>query len=250
MTREPRYLFRRFVALLVDGFLAALVAVALMAPFVAVMGTDNIRFGNAPIRVNQCGAGETITEEMLELLGKMPVQVSYCRTWVFGLDNGLTAEVILSQSRNGNVTRTHSATVSVSDLGTPVWPGAPDVPLAVALMVIGSAAFLARAGRRTPGKALVGLDVYDLAGRADALRREGIRWMPVMVLAFFEGVVGFFPSLTDWPTGWTWAQTFWTGLGFGLPLLAFMLWYYIVPFFTGDHRARWDRMVGSRVTRS
>ncbi len=163
MRPEPRYLFRRFVALIVDGILSALVAFVFTLPFVSIQGTDQLRFGNMPIKVYECGRGENITEEMYELIGKKPVEVNYCRSWVLGVDNGVTARIILSQSQKGKWTRTHEVTVPVGDTGVPVSPGNPDVPLGGSLMVVSSAAFLARAGRRTPGKALMGLLVGTAA---------------------------------------------------------------------------------------
>ena len=245
MSAEPRHLFRRFIAASLDVFLVFLVVFTVTAPFVTAFGSGHFRFGSGAFDTKHCEPIAAIPAKTHDLLGGMPGQVNYCRVRVFGVDNGLWAIKVLRNSR-GDTILAETRRMPVDDNGVQIWPGQPDVPLVPAVMVILSATALARAGGRTPGKALNGLRVVGLTGPADALRREGIRWMPGLVLSFLHGAADHYGTILGRPLFMT--PVLGTYLNIGI--IAFLVWYYLVPFFTGDRRARWDRIVDTHVERA
>jgi len=113
-TTAPRYLLRRVLALNVDALLASLVAFALAAPLVSLPGTDSIRLGYGVFREQTCDQSRFSSAQIRAVVGTQPSQVQSCRTRILGVDNGRTAEMVLSGG-SGFVSWWTTASLPVSD---------------------------------------------------------------------------------------------------------------------------------------
>ncbi|GEM_PF-6343671 len=247
----PRYLWRRLAAFLIDLALAGFLTMLLMWPLMHG-ATDKLRMGNPILTVSRCGSGTGMTPEMAAYLGRDRVlAITYCQRWAGWIPNGQTADVLLERERVGKWTRSLTATVPIDQKGRPVQPVAPDGLIALFLLIVGSAWLLTRTGGQTIGKALLGLEV-ELPDNAAALRREMFRVLPAVVLVLADGALQASPTLARGVQA-AFAQLISTGpvpiILVALALSALSFWYYVLPFFRGDRRARWDRWAGSRVVR-
>ncbi len=235
----PRHFWRRLLALAVDLMLAGLIATLVMWPLLRE-NTDRIRIAMPGFRLSVCQDGTFITPQMAEYLQRDRVlAVRYCRDRAWWVENGYRAELLLERERKGNVTRSLTANVPVDSQGRPVAPVTPDPIIALFLLIAGGAFCLVRWGGATPGKRLLGLRVV-LPGPGSALRRETVKFLPLAMLVTAGTLL---PPGLYMPPGPVGPALIW------VTVLAFLFWYYLLPFFTGERRARWDRWAGSRVER-
>lgn len=247
MSTEPRYLFRRLVAFLVDVVLVNAVVVVLMAPLVWSFGPEKFRLETVPITISRCREIDNLGGALGEMLAHPTLEsLKICHQSALIFSNGDT--LFATYRADGSRTRIiREIPVRYTDDAhiETVAPTSVDSLLAPALLVVLGAAFLAFRDGRTPGKALLGLRVTPVDPPA-ALRREGLKFMPVLILSLLSGL----SLLTTVYTGWAPRVSPRFALGLGAALALFLLWYYLVAFFAGDRRALWDRAVGTRVERS
>ena len=264
---QPRLFWRRVFAALIDYF--SVVFIVATALFVVTFGGalgdahSRVRMGLQAFHFSSCHSGTAMSPEMAAFLGRDTVHaISYCRDQVFFYPNGDKAKVTLSQVQEGNVTMSYSVTVPIDDQGRPVSPSYPDVPLSLFLTIVGGAWWMSRWNGTTPGKDLMGLRVTPITKDA-ALRREVLRFLPLIGLYLIAVVRSYLPPVL--PMGniedlWTihfdisptidFVAAFTPStIAILVALLAFLGWYYLLPLFRGDGRARYDVWLGTKVVR-
>lgn len=229
-----------------DVFLVNVIAALLMAPLIWSFGPETYRVSTTPIKVTKCQVLDEIGGDLGRMLAAPTLQeLQRCHESAIVFSNGhsLTATYFEEGDRVRRSLEIPVRLVEETSIEA-VEPTSVDGALSVALLVVLSAAFLGFRGGRTPGKALLGLRV-NTSTPAMALRREGLKSMPLLVLSLLWAlamIVSAFANMV-----FTVSQPFALGMGAGLFL--FLLWTYILPLFQGDRRARWDRAVGTHVER-
>ncbi len=241
---EPRHFWRRVFALLVDYLLASAVAFALVWPFLG--NTDRIRLGGAfELNSRQCWTSDTAPQELHDLLAPLPLtRLEFCKTWAWGVPNGLTAKLESIETSERGFKTTRYMVVAISDDGMPANPFYPQGPLATILFLVGSAVALSRRGS-TPGKRLLGLRLSEVPDLRRALRREAWRVAPLLLVTTFElglALIGTeaLPMLAAIPVWVLFAgvAAFWAGI----------LWYYW-PILRWRGAMRHDARTGLSVVR-
>ncbi len=260
MSAAPRYLFRRFVAFVVDYLLAAFLSAWMLAPLI-VGHTDHLRLGVSSVSWQRCAPGTFVSPELLEYLQRDQIMgIRYCEKTVAGVPNGFTAGVLLEYEREQRgkvfVERMQTINLPVDEQGRPVQPVSPDVPLFLFLIIVGGAWLLSRWQGQTPGKRLLRLRVEG-ATPPRALRREFRKFLPFVAVTYLTAVAAILVDALDLRDPWAGQVpdmgagqiVGWALIGL-IAIVLFLLWYYVVPFFRGDRRARWDRAAGTRVVRA
>ena len=242
---QPRFLWRRGAAFLIDLLLASIATFAILAP-VKLAFPDEVRLSSAPFYLRQCEDLETAPAAVRDLAKDWPIEgrplsrIEACRIWVLGIDNG---RVIRLEAGDDGFSRFRE--VAVGEDGTPTDPLTPGAWLQWALLVFGGAAFLSAAGR-TPGKRLLGLRVEGpVRSYGRMLAREAVRLLPVLVgVAASEWAARAVPSAAP-----TEAPSLALALLPNAAILALVLALWILPLLFWRGRMPHDRAAGTVVAR-
>jgi hypothetical protein len=238
---EPRFLVRRAAAFILDLGLAWLLAMALIWPLLG--HRDGIRLNEVGLVQKACQQANQVPQVLHDMVApKVLNGVVICRSFVWGIDNGLSAQLIYDGKATAGATTARSLIVPVDTAGLPVNPWQPQLALGLGLLVLGSAGFLVLFGS-TPGKWLFGLRVVGEGGFWHALARETQRFWPLGLIALLTS--GFLLG----------ERAVATALAAGpiLPLTAlaagFLLWHYLWPLLRWSGAMPWDLHTRLLLTR-
>jgi len=129
---QPRYLFRRLIALFIDWTMAAIFTLLLLYPFVRGH-TDQIRYSGNIISGGSHQNSSVAPKQLHELNKSQPISALtiYTKKPFFLFENGLTAKLDYgtSQKKYGPVTvkTGTSITVPINNYGIPVYPVYPQI---------------------------------------------------------------------------------------------------------------------------
>ena len=244
MTTPPRYLFRRFFALLVDYGLISILTTLMLLPLVRG-NTDNFRLSGV-FHSAQCQTVTSGPQSLHDLVAPAVISGAIlCENKTNFVENGRVLKLVLDQktSKNGNVSYSTQKTLelAISEQDDVIHPIAPQGLLDLVLLALISAFLLSRWQGKTPGKALLGLRVTGL-GQGAALRREVARVLP---LVFFQIFVFLPPSFLI-----TLLNHFYVFTAGTVLLTIFLGWYYVWPLIRWQGQSRHDRFAGSQVERA
>lgn len=248
---QPRFLFRRAVALIVDWLLVSLLVTLLLFPFVKGH-TDEIRFSNAALSFSKCKEPVAFPQEIHDLVAPNAIfGARICAIQPFGIRNGLTIALIYGDADQINKTapqqqkqrvNAQRMTIPISDHGKPVHPVHPQDYLHVFMVIVASAFFLIWKNGKTPGKALTGLRVVNLT-RSAALKREFWRFVPFVVLAILSGLIT--PEIHT-----RIIEEIYLAITISAILVVFLFWYYAWPMIRWSGTLRHDKLAGTKVIRN
>lgn len=239
----PRYFWRRVGATLIDMLLATIVSLLILLPFLG--NTDHVRLDESGFYRKFCVNVTSIPPEAFAVIApEQPAAAVACKTSVFGINNGMTMQLIYGVSRSGSMTFQRNANFAIDAAGKPVTPLTPQ-SLLMAALLIGVGGFLLRRRGQSPGKRLLGLRV--IAAETHPFRREALKYL----LLILNGMV----LLVTWALGPTllprMAALSGATIGIGAVLFALACAaYYLLPLLRWRGAMPWDRMVGSFVTLS
>lgn len=244
---QPRYFWRRVLALLVDWALVALVTTLLVLPFLDPDRTG-LRLSGAPLTFTTCQNVTSVSQNIADLVAPEVIAGgTLCKVRPFGFYNGRTLNLVYAhnQSKDGGVTWSTSRTLSVALNGDDevVQVFTPQSLLVPLFLMILSAVLLGR-NRRTPGKRLAGLRV---AGQGCAMCREARRLGPFVVLGALTFAMGALPASTL--SGLAHAPVWVLILGGGA-IFAYFAGFFLLPLIRWRGAMPYDRKTGFEVQRS
>jgi RDD family len=241
----PRYIWRRFLATIVDLLIAGLISTILLWPFLG--DRSGIRLDASNLSFTNCLA---ITKMGPDLAALFPdyrlTGGTVCDHYTYFVYNGQSLN--LSAEQDGSDTKTtisFPVTFSGNDFVS-VAPIEPQSPVSLAIFILGSATFLTFA-TATPGKRLLGLYVDPDAPFPRLLKREALRNLPLIVEAIaqfpdFFSLQSASPAMAN-AIGITQIAALITAAG-----LALLLW--IIPLIRWRGTMPYDRATGLQVTRA
>jgi hypothetical protein len=257
----PRYFWRRIFAFSLDYLMVSVLAFAL----VALLATSERRVISPPF-INfgtfGCQNIQQILPELRERLQNFNfdfdriASARVCERRSFGML--VSRQFVLHFDRkateHGWATKTMS--VEITPRGEIVGRYAPNGLLAIGLLFVGSAAF-ANKGRRSPGKALLGLRISP---NPSPWRRELRKLWPLILISGVSllGQVLAGPWLLDLllrdaalgiAAEANPVSLFQVSFAAGAGLLVFLLWYYVWPLIRWRGATRYDHATGSHVIR-
>ena len=248
---QPRFFWRRLLALFVDWVFIALLTTLIFLPFLQP-DENGIRLGGAPLTLTSCKNLISVPQEVHDLVAPEQIaKAGLCEVRPFGIYNGRTLNLVyaLNEERSGRVTTSTSRTLSfsVDKQGLPIRTFTPQSILVPLLLMLASAMFLAR-NVQTPGKRLAGIRVV---GEGCAMCRELRRLWPLVVL----GGISFGFSATPPSALATLAQApAWTYVAGGLGVFVLSAFFYIALYIWPMIRWRGamphDRATGFEVMRA
>jgi RDD family len=237
---EDGHFMRRVLALIVDYALASAVAILLVLPFLG--NPERIRLGGGlDATRHECTEAAPGPQAWADLIAPHPLTAAVvCRTWVWGVDNGLTVS-LLSVETSANTTMTRQLSLPIDEAGAFVRPLYPQSPLTLAILILGGGVLL-RTWGATPGKRLLGLRVEGVTGAGRGMAREALRFLPwIAGLALFQWMLiqpgAFLASL----------GLLFAGVG---AAGAFVFWYWVWPVVRWRGTLRHDRWLGMTVRRA
>lgn len=236
---EPRHVWRRLVAFAVDHTLALILVSVMALPLIG----HGMRLPKPmlSVRTVECRDLDRAPDWLAPILGTQVSVLKLCRTHLWGLPNGDEIVAIWHHQQQGALrTGRHLRVMVDADLN-PVGLLATLPDLLVLLVLACGSAGLTLAGRRTPGKALMGL--WIVGPRARAPLREGLRLAPF--LAFYLLWLGMEAGLLPHVLLWSFDAIV-AGVAGGLAV--FFLWY-LLPLLRWRGAMPWDRLTGFRVHR-
>lgn len=257
----PRHFWRRAFAAFVDFVLASLVAfilvVMLPLPERFVPSVPGISFGSFGCRnVQQIPPALAARLQAAEFDFNRIAAAQVCHKTSFGQLTSLQFKLHFDRRATEGGFRSKTIAVEITPDGQIAARVAPSGLLALLIWMAGSAMF-ARAGRRSPGKALLGLRI---APNPAPWAREARKLWPLVLgsavsllnsLMAGEWLLDLIVrdpflaiSQNPWPV-----SVFQGIMVASAGVMVFLLWYYLWPFIRWNGAARHDRASGSRVTR-
>lgn len=238
---RPRFFWRRVFALLVDYLLAFFVTLLVLFPF-HNPDENGLRLADGPLRYSQCFNVTSVTPEISNLVAPAEITAAkLCENWTNFIYNGRTLDVTYGvEVLESGWTRADTLRVWLDGEDRVVaFTFEPQDAMILLAMIFAGAGLLAR-GRRTPGKALLGLRIQ---GDGCAMCREVRRLGPLLLLSAISLVLGFFDlsALLGLPVS---AYIAAAAL-IALPFLA----YYILPLLYWNGTMPWDKAAGYTVER-
>lgn len=243
---SPRYFWRRVGAFIADYLIASILALLVLLSFADEERT-NIRFSSL-IQMTSCGQSTTIPQPLRDLVAPQTIQaVEICRQYAYGVYNGLTAKLILSErvtSSGVGTTRVATAvTTPIDSQGNPVNPAPVHAAATIALMVLLAGFFGAFRQGRSAGKALFRIRVSGPhVTPARMVLREVVEYAPIAVILAFGFV--FSPFLLG---GVAVQVQVLVTIG-GIILIGLFFWY-VFPLLRWRGRMPYDRIMKLRVDR-
>lgn len=239
---RPRFFWRRVFALLIDYLLAYFVTLLVLIPFLNP-DENGLRLGSGLVRYYDCESVATVPQELIEFVAPAEiVSGKLCENWSNFVYNGRTLEVRFNvEVLESGLTRSNTLTVWLDgDDRLLTFTFEPHDTIVLFSMIFASAVLLAR-GRRTPGKALVSLQIQ---GDGDAMIREVWRLGPLLLLPAAIWALEFF-GLFALAVSYIGEFTAYALL-LGVPLFA----YYILPLLYWNGAMPWDKAAGYTVVRA
>ena len=255
MTSAPaqpkRYMWRRFIALIIDVLLIQVFFFVLMA-FAQPLVPGKVII-SPPIGMNYC---KTLDEtpkllefaEMVDPTLKLPREFTLCTTSVFGLfeHNKLNVKIITAEDENTSYSMRIGVYVDEEfNIITPF-----DFESAFMILTPLVYALYVFKFRATPGKNIVGIQLYNFGQKPSLLRligREYLRFAPFVFFAVAS--VSYLAVISASNTGDTIATlvqsvtvpAFWYGL---IAIYIAGLLYYLIPFIRWRGRMPYDKWTG------
>ena len=245
----PRYFWRRLGAIVIDYLAASILAMLVLLPFV---DEDRAVIRFVPLlNMQSCGVVQTLPKPLHDAVAPYKIQsAKICRTYAYGVFNGLRADLTLHEvvSRNGSVTTTTRVTtkLAIDRLGNPVTPLPIHSIGSMALVILLAGFAGAFWPGRSIGKKMLGLQVsastHPITTGSAMLARECLKWAPLLV--FFG--LNFVLTITAGPKANITnpvALTF-----YGICALALLI-FYVLPVLRWRGATFYDRYLGLRVDR-
>ncbi|MEM9584098.1 MAG: hypothetical protein AAGA08_13385 [Pseudomonadota bacterium] len=240
MTQEPRYFWRRFFALIVDLFLASILAMLFALPLTHA-APEKLRLSEGLFRVHLCQPITSFPQVVTDYIdGREVAEASFCRyrpNLVFPPQYVAEIKILEPKEPGARINRYVELEIATLEDGTLIEPVAIDEVLTALILLLGAAAFLVR-GRATPGKALLGLQIV---GEGCALCREVRRVGPFVLFSSLE------TALMALGVGLTVPVAIHATIV--LIILAAAAYYYLWPLIRWRGAMRYDRASGFIVTR-
>lgn len=235
----PRLFWRRLGAFLVDHTLAMLVITALALPWVG----EGMRLPQPPLalRTYECRDLERAPDWLVPVIGQQVSVLRLCRNRLWGLPNGQEIAAIWHTETSDGQRISRQLRVQVDGSLNPagILSALPD--LLVLLLLAAASAGLTLAGRRSPGKALMGLRIAGKPGRAPL--REGLRLAPWLAFHLIWAAMeaGLLPHVLLFS---------FDGIVAGVVgTLAMFFGWYLLPLLRWRGAMPWDRLSGFQVVR-
>jgi hypothetical protein len=261
-TPQPRHLWRRAFAFGLDYLLVSVAAFGLVAMLPAserrVVAPPFVTFGSF-----SCQSVQSIPQALLTRLQSHDFDLGritgarVCERRSFGQLTSREFRMYFDQTQTHSGWRTKHIGAEITPNGDIVARYAPNGLLALLFLLAGSAG-LARLGRRSPGKALLGLRI---APNPQPASREWRKLWPLIALSALSLLTQILAGpwvmdvvlrdpmfgIASDPLPFSLGMA---SFGFGAGLLVFTLWYYVWPLIRWNGAARHDRASGARVIRS
>lgn len=222
--RAWRLLVRRVLAFGVDHTIAVLVVLLATLPFT----NAGLRLPRPVLHLTQqtCAPLGTVPGWLRLAEGETIAVLRLCEGWLYGLPDGREVVAVIEGPHRDDGSRpARYLRQSVAADLAPA-PSLPGLPALIVLALLGLASgLLTRAGRPSPGKALLGLRLVGPAGRA--FHREALRLGPLALPPLVTLLAGL--GLIAPPLLWE----FGTALALAAGGAAFGLWYYLWPLRRG-----------------
>ena len=257
----PRHFWRRAFAAFVDYVLASLIAFVLVVllplPERFVPSVPGISFGSFSCQnVQQIPPVLLARLQAAEFDFNRIAGAQICRKTTFGQLTSLQFKMYFDRRAIDGRFRSKTLAVEIAPDGQIAARVAPSGLLGLLIWLAGSA-MLAQAGRRSPGKALLGLRVVP---NPAPWAREARKLWPFVfgsalsiLTALMAGewmldLLLLDPFFAIAPNPWPFS-VFQGVTAVSLIVAVFLLWYYLWPFIRWNGAARHDRATDSRVTR-
>lgn len=244
---QPRFFWRRMLALFIDWTLVSLLSTLLLLPFLRP-DENGLRLGNATLSFSSCRNVASVTQELADLVApEVIAKATLCEMRPFGIYNGKTIKLVyaLNETSSANVTTSTFKTITVPIGGDDqiVRAFVPQSVLVPLLLLIASAMFIARTGW-TPGKRVAGLRVQ---GEGCAICRELRRLGVFVVFGLGALVLSMAPML---PAEILAAAPAWMFVAGGIAILAVFGALYVWPMIRWRGAMPYDRATGFEVVRA
>ena len=198
LSPPPRFFWRRLLALVVDWMLAFVLVIGLTQLLIG----DRVSFLPTGLKISVCGPVTSLPPETLatihtQIAPERIAGMKLCRASSFGLMPTAQLRIFFDARESEGRTQFKSISLALSpDLKEIRWAWSLS-PALLVVLVLGSAA-LGSMGRRSPGKALLGLRLIpvDPGGGARPKRRwylrEVLRFLPFLIYGFGEFAYALF----------------------------------------------------------
>ncbi|WP_366942638.1 RDD family protein [uncultured Sulfitobacter sp.] len=240
---QPRYFWRRLLAVFADWFIVAALTTVLLLPFLRVDETG-LRLSGAPLTFTTCQNVSSVRQEITDLVApEVIAAATLCEVRPFMINNGRTLTLVYALNQSGNTSTSRSLSLAVDGEGLPVQAIVPQSIATPLLLMILSGLFLAR-GWQTPGKRLADIRV---TGEGCAMCRELRRWGMFVLI----GCVTFTISALSTSSLAALAQAP-VGMFIAGGLTVFVVFFamYIWPILRWRGAMPYDRATGFRVERA
>ncbi len=237
---EPRHLWRRFFALLVDLFLASILAMLIAWPIVRA-APDKLQLTEGFFRVHLCKQITSFPARLETFIdGREIDQAQFCQyrpNLIFPPQYVAEIRIVQPKEPGARINRYVELEIAARSDGALIEVVTLDNALMPLVLLLGAALCLAR-GVPTPGKALLGLRIQ---GQGCALCREVRRIGPFVLLGFLEVAIALSGIAFTVP---------WVLVGaIALTVFAAFFYYYLWPLFQWRGAMRYDRATGFSVVR-
>lgn len=238
----PRYFWRRFFAFIVDLFCASLLAGGLSLLLMA-MAPGSFQISDGMLKLGRCYEIAKLPPQLIELIDGREIKKSkYCThrpNLIFPSQNHVEIEVLNSKNDGGRVTHLTRYEFKVDDSGRIIAALEIDEVIGYFVLLIGSALFLQK-DKATPGKRLLKLQVV---GKGCAICREARRIGPLLVVGVFGAIFSAYSLNLTQAISIPWPFI----VAAALPVLAFFVFYYLVPLIRWRGAMPYDRATGFQV---